>query len=271
MANLSNATRKEQVLRFLTQHADRWVDGPELANAQVGGSEGLKRVRELRAEGHRIITRPHPDRTRDVFQYKLVLPESIAPVVQSRLAEMASAPSGPGPDLPSPATQQKPPQPAPPSVPTKGAFLMRRTATGEYELTKEVCIECGGLYDDDLEHRTTDAQHLRWVQAEEQRTGQTTIGVPEQPRPYRYTTLPTRIEVGMTIMCPRCKGAKRSERRRYDRKTGQTIITPAEEFTRDPFHQSDKNGQPNLCPRCGGFGVVPQYVGEDDAVQPVQI
>ena len=50
MANKSDLTRREQVLRYLQDHADEWVDGPELANAQVGGSEGLKRVRELRAD-----------------------------------------------------------------------------------------------------------------------------------------------------------------------------------------------------------------------------
>lgn len=64
-------TRKEEVLAHLTDHIGRWVDGSDLANEKVGGSEGLRRLRELQEEGHRISTRKHPDPSRDVWQYML--------------------------------------------------------------------------------------------------------------------------------------------------------------------------------------------------------
>ena len=30
-----------------------------------------------------------------------------------------------------------------------------------------------------------------------------------------------------------------------------------EEFTRDPFKPTAKDGSPNRCPRCNGFGIIP--------------
>lgn len=71
MANYSDLTRKEQVLTYLEARKGTWVDGPEIATEEVGGSEGLKRLRELRAEGHVIFNRKHPDPGRDVWQYML--------------------------------------------------------------------------------------------------------------------------------------------------------------------------------------------------------
>ena len=54
-------TRKERVLALLTAHRGEWVSGVTICLPQHGGSEGLRRVRELRAEGHNIDMRPHPD------------------------------------------------------------------------------------------------------------------------------------------------------------------------------------------------------------------
>lgn len=274
MANKSDLTRKELVLRYLQGHPD-WVDGPDLANERVGGSEGLKRVRELRAEGHRIITRPHPDRSRDVFQYKLIKPESIAPVIQERLDQMLYDHH----DAPKPLAKvteviEHPDgsaeiiaQPITPGMAGR-SMPMRRTDDGLFELTKEVCVECGGMYDDDLEHRTTDTRHLRWMEAQ-QANGQQTIGVPEQPPPYRFTRMPEKIEMGKVLTCPRCGGKRRMGRTYYSRKKGEVITTAAEDFTRDPFKPTIK-GEANPCIRCGGFGIVPQYVEEGDvAVQPI--
>jgi hypothetical protein len=64
-------TRKDEVLAYLTDHIGQWVDGSDLANEKVGGSEGLRRLRELQEEGHRVSTRKHPDQSRDVWQYML--------------------------------------------------------------------------------------------------------------------------------------------------------------------------------------------------------
>jgi hypothetical protein len=65
-------TRKQQVLEELLRAEGGWVNGTDLANEAVGGSEGLKRLRELRAEGHEIDERRHPDPERTIWQYRLV-------------------------------------------------------------------------------------------------------------------------------------------------------------------------------------------------------
>lgn len=72
MANLSDLSRKDQVLAVLKEYVGNWVDGTLLANEQVGGSEGLKRLRELKLEGHLIQKRKHPDPRRAIYQYRLV-------------------------------------------------------------------------------------------------------------------------------------------------------------------------------------------------------
>jgi hypothetical protein len=53
-------TRKAKVLAVLQSAAGQWVPGEQLANPQVGGSEGLKRLRELRADGWLIEEKPPP-------------------------------------------------------------------------------------------------------------------------------------------------------------------------------------------------------------------
>lgn len=71
MANLSSQTRQEQILQALTHAEGRWIDGSELATETVGGSEGLRRLRELVADGVAIEKRRHPDPRRDVWQYRI--------------------------------------------------------------------------------------------------------------------------------------------------------------------------------------------------------
>lgn len=66
-------TRKDEVLHRLREAAGGWVNGSELATAEVGGSEGLKRLRELRAEGVPIEERRHPDPGRAVWQYRIAV------------------------------------------------------------------------------------------------------------------------------------------------------------------------------------------------------
>lgn len=82
--NRSELSRKEQVRARLLEDPGAWVDGPELANERVGGSEGLKRLRELRsdlpAEGLTIESRKHPDADRDVWQYRIVPLAVVSPV-----------------------------------------------------------------------------------------------------------------------------------------------------------------------------------------------
>lgn len=95
MTNYSDLSRKEQVLERLRRAGGEWVDGSELATAEVGGSEGLRRLRELRAEGVAIEQRAHPDKGRDVSQYRLaaaaLLPEGFEQ--QSLFGEAPPPPS----------------------------------------------------------------------------------------------------------------------------------------------------------------------------------
>jgi hypothetical protein len=76
MANLSDQTRAQQVLNYLRVRKGQWVDGPDLANEKVGGSEGLRRLRDekerLAGEGLRVEKRKHPEPDRDIWQYRLV-------------------------------------------------------------------------------------------------------------------------------------------------------------------------------------------------------
>jgi len=71
--------RREQVLDRLVAEHGGWVNGTELANEVCGGSEGLKRLREARADFDadpqaewRIEERRHPDPGRSIWQYRMV-------------------------------------------------------------------------------------------------------------------------------------------------------------------------------------------------------
>ena len=73
MANYSDSTRKEQVLGVLKSRAGQWIDGVDLANEEIGGSEGLKRLRELKAEGWLIQKRKSQTQGSDQYQYRLAV------------------------------------------------------------------------------------------------------------------------------------------------------------------------------------------------------
>ena len=65
-------SRRLEVLRRLRPAPGAWVETPDLSSALVGGSEGTRRLRELRAQGWRIEARPHPEPGRTSWQYRLV-------------------------------------------------------------------------------------------------------------------------------------------------------------------------------------------------------
>ena len=69
--NHNGISRKDAVLKLLTENLNAWIEGPVIASAEVGGSEGLKRLRELRDEGHNIEAKRHPDKNRDIWLYRL--------------------------------------------------------------------------------------------------------------------------------------------------------------------------------------------------------
>lgn len=64
-----NHHRRLKVARYLYENQGRWIPGYELANSEVGGSEGLKRLRELRAKGWPIDKRKVTGST--AYEYRL--------------------------------------------------------------------------------------------------------------------------------------------------------------------------------------------------------
>jgi hypothetical protein len=61
--------RKAQVLKVLQNAEGEWVGGPALCNQAVGGSEGLRRLRELRELGYVIHKKKLPKQ--NYYSYKL--------------------------------------------------------------------------------------------------------------------------------------------------------------------------------------------------------
>ena len=68
MKNTKRKTRKEEVLAELKTRRGGWVPGYDLANQYVGGSEGIRRLRELRAEGRTIEKRTR----KGITEYRLI-------------------------------------------------------------------------------------------------------------------------------------------------------------------------------------------------------
>lgn len=64
-------TRWYKVLALLQERAGQWVSGTEIATPEVGGSEGLRRLRQLRKDyGWPIERRPDPA-SATAWQYRL--------------------------------------------------------------------------------------------------------------------------------------------------------------------------------------------------------
>lgn len=67
--------RRDLVLRVLRDARGRWVDAHQLCAPDVGGLSGLRRLRELRADGHPIEHRQVPGPSGTVSQYRLLSAE----------------------------------------------------------------------------------------------------------------------------------------------------------------------------------------------------
>jgi hypothetical protein len=65
-------TRKFHVLRALRRRHGEWLPGHVFTQPEVGGSEGLRRLRELRADGWPIERRPSP-KSASSWEYRLTL------------------------------------------------------------------------------------------------------------------------------------------------------------------------------------------------------
>jgi hypothetical protein len=200
----SDVPRKEQVYLHLLLRKGQWVDGPELANEKVGGSEGLKRLRELRQEGEdgagfRVEARKHPDTDRDIWQYRLVS----APAKRTTQTVPNGRVNEPPPHV------QAPPQPyiSPSSagLPRLSDF-MRKVEGGGFEIIKP----------------------LPEPPPEEPEPEQSSIPEPEQPHEARYTRDPGHLVFGRDILCPRCHN--------------KTRMLKEQELRRDPFGK--KNPRP---------------------------
>lgn len=74
---------------YLQERIGEWVDGTELATEKVGGSEGLRRLRDLRSDGYFIQQRRHPNPDRDIWQYRMIEKPEVDPIrpknISSRL------------------------------------------------------------------------------------------------------------------------------------------------------------------------------------------
>ena len=222
---MANLTRRELVLQLLQRHPNEWVDGTAIASAEVGGSEGLKRLRELRQAGYNIRMRKHPDPRRDIFQYRLMESITIPPRNPLYSERPAYVP------------------PASPGMLDRN-FPLKKNEDGSIEMVWEVCEECGGRYAVKADHLVGD-EHLRWQTVNQTIEGQTTIPDVPQPPVYAYTANPGAVSFGEAAICPRCKGVRRKA------KWLAKGLRPADDMCMDPKDHSI------YCRRCNGWGVVP--------------
>ena len=63
--------RKKEVYQALVNAKGEYVGGPALSNVACGGSEGLRRLRQLRSEGY-IIEKKKIDPKHNYYSYRLV-------------------------------------------------------------------------------------------------------------------------------------------------------------------------------------------------------
>ena len=232
MPNMSDLTRREQVLARLQEADGAWVDGTELATEVVGGSEGLKRLRELRLEGHSIKMRKKPDS--DQYQYRLEL-QNVGPAQVDASIEVHSGPTY--------KTHVEPPErydyKREAAKPRSKAHL-GRTLDGTFVVVRD--DEQGEIEDFEMEETSVVSG------------GQTSLGVPTV-EPAKFDVMPKHIDLGLHRQCPLCKG--------YRKRVLMPLSTVAhgakrqvayyEDFCRDP--RKSMNKYP--CARCNGFGMAP--------------
>lgn len=254
MANYSEQTRKEQVLARLRVADGLWVDGPEIANEAVGGSEGLRRLRELADEGHDIRKRKHPDPTRDIWQYRLVPRSALAASDAESLAEINRQVAEKAPAIydvvrasEGEGGWQKPKSSPWPADHTQTPIreAVRRKEDGTYEYVPP----------------------QRPLEEPEQLTA---LEEPPQPPPQKFDSLPRKLDWGSVAVCPRCR--QKTTRGKPRKEVDLTALTPKQRRDRerkknDPNALIDEDDvllfkdptatptQP--CRRCNGYGVVP--------------
>jgi hypothetical protein len=230
VANFSEHSRKQQVYLHLLEHEDEWIDGPDLANEKVGGSEGLKRLRELRVDlegsSYAIQMRAHQSPDRDIYQYRITRRE--AP--RSVYAE-------PAPATPMQASNVTTPDERPPQ---RRNALDRRGTHIAYDPVTDTYIAVNDTPAPEPEPPLL--------------PGQADMGVVEEVPGLKYSKAPSKLELGRSIPCPRCHGIRRAIKEK-DPVTNKAMkdgkIIGYEDWSRDP-HKPSKQ-----CPRCDGIGLVP--------------
>jgi|GEM_PF-4019140 len=79
---------RARVLTYLKEHEGQWVQGWELADPEIGGSEGLRRLRELRQllkeQGYTIEKR-RPFHEQTAWDYRMVIDQEVVPQEQQQL------------------------------------------------------------------------------------------------------------------------------------------------------------------------------------------
>ena len=63
-----STTRKEKVHAYLKKNR-KYIPGSVLNSPEIGGKDGLRRLRELRADGINIVSRKNPET--GVWEYKI--------------------------------------------------------------------------------------------------------------------------------------------------------------------------------------------------------
>jgi hypothetical protein len=239
-------------LAYLEAHPNEWVT--------VTHSSTIDAIRELRAEGHRIVTRPDPDTGERQVKFTPPEPDVLAQLA-SKAAEIFEE-RPPADDASCPHVSASPrPDDGQLVCIACGEVLERTVTPGEagrrnpmkrvedangvirYEVAYETCPECGEqyLYRDD--HVSGSLRHEKWLAGELQPE----IPVPVQRDTYRYPEGADlgRLVFGTFVICSRCKGKRVGERR------VKGAVIPAQTFTSAPR----KPGEP--CPACNGHGIVP--------------
>jgi len=122
-------------------------------------------------------------------------------------------------------------------------FPLRKNEDGTIEVVPKTCSTCGASYLIEREHLLSPG-HLGAVD-----TPQTEAFTIDDAVEYKFKSKPTGIAFGDMVVCPRCRGVKRPERKRTTKKGVK--VYEADEMCMDPHDRSF------LCKRCGGWGVVP--------------
>lgn len=294
MTNLSDLTRRDQVLKRLQDARGEWVDGADLSNAECGGSEGLKRLRELRQPqfgGHSIKMRQKPGS--DQFQYRIEVKPAGPAVVDAAVTvtsppaqvirdDFTGKPLTPRTDLPRHEFK--------PYAGTNWAVCDECHQVPEAEGAHHKPIITPADVDPveryerpvkDYANRRNDV-HLGKTPdgtfvvvndtpppvapdepiVEPPSPGQTDLGVTPQPW-FKFEKMPTHLDMGTMRLCPLC-GGHRKPIHQLDADGKVVMVSGPKGALKkkvigyEEFSMDPRTGHKDeRCERCNGFGIVP--------------